>query len=84
MARRTATLRPPGLYQYPNHIACEEAGNHVIELTVWPPKIRAGVDPTVSARCTKCGCWCQVSPDNDPEHSGIEIVVPTKAKVLAK
>lgn len=68
---------------------CEESdkynGLHRIEVTTWPPRPKGDEPhPTTSSRCTRCGCWAIVDKDNDPEQSGIEVVVLEREKRGAK
>ena len=83
MARRQLKPRPNPAYEFSSMEECEESpkygGLHRIEPSQWPPKAQHGeARPTLAARCTRCGCNCIVSGDNDPDVSGIEVVLPEK------
>lgn len=91
MARRQ--LRPivKAKYEFASKDECETDpkydGLHLIEPTQWPPKSQHGEDrPYASAQCVRCGTWCLAYTDNDPDQSGIDVVIPkkdVKEKVLA-
>ena len=81
MARRPIPMKVPKPYQYASMEECEESGNvHRAEVKQWPPpRSRTGEpNPFLSTRCTRCGCHLLVYGDNDPENSGIEVVVLEK------
>ena len=74
-------LRPE--YEFQSMEECEESdkygGMHRVEPTKWPPKAEHGeLRPYASARCTRCGCHCLAYADNNPDESGIEVVIPEK------
>lgn len=83
MARRRIVEKPRPEYEFASVAECEESskygGNHRIEVTQWPPKAQHGEErPSLSARCTRCGGWCIVYGDNDPNESAIEVVPPER------
>lgn len=78
MARRPIPPKPVRPYQYETIEQCEESGElHRAEVKTWPPpRSRAGeAVPFLSTRCTRCGGHLLVYADNDPNASGIEVVV---------
>lgn len=78
---RRASMHPE--FEFASDVECEESdkygGRHLIEPSVWPPKAQHGeTNPTLAARCKRCGSTCIVTGDNDPEDSGIEVVIPRR------
>ena len=87
MARRPIPPKPPRLYEYASMEECEESGTlHRAEVKQWPPqRSRSGeANPHISTRCTRCGCHLLVYGDNDPENSGIDVVVLEKEHAGSK
>lgn len=95
MARRPIVPKPVRVYRYDSIEQCEQAeetgGLHRAEVKTWPPaRSRAGeANPSVSTRCSHCGGHLLVYGDNNPEASGIEVIVPeatpkSPAKALSK
>lgn len=85
MPRRPLKKKLPSDYEFADDAECESSekygGLHRVEpsATQWPPKAKHGEpDPYVSLRCTRCGCWCLTYADNDPDKSGIEVVLPDR------
>lgn len=87
MARRPIPPKVPRPYQYATIEECEESGNlHRAEVKTWPPqRTRTGEpNPFTAARCTRCGCNLLAYGDNDPDNSGIEVVVLEKEPHIVK
>ena len=88
MPRRELIARPKAAYRYVTtesvraidlcETSVETGGLHRVEPAVWPPRKKRGVatDDAVSLSCVHCGAVCLVYPDNDPESSGIDVIVP--------
>ena len=82
MARRPIPPKPTRPYEYETIEECEESGKlHRAEVKTWPPpRSRAGEpNPFISTRCTRCGGHLLVYGDNDPDNSGVEVIVLEKA-----
>ena len=78
MARRPIPPKPVRPFEFETIEECEESGKlHRAEARVWPPpRSRAGEQtPHLSTRCTRCGGHLLVYGDNNPDDSGIEVVV---------
>ena len=83
MARRPIPVKPVRPYEFETIEQCEESGTlHRAEVKTWPPPRTAAGEPNpyVSTRCTRCGGNLLVYSNNDPENSGIEVVVLEKEK----
>jgi len=83
MARRPAKPRVIPQYLYTSLEDCEDPGNdtkglHLAQAKTWPPRrTNAGEpDPYIGCVCARCGCNLVVYASNNPEQSGIEVVVP--------
>ena len=78
MARRPIPEKKPKSHEFQSIEECEESGKlHRAEVKQWPPpRTRSGeANPFVSTRCTRCGGHLLVYGDNDPDNSGIEVIV---------
>ena len=87
MARRPIPVRPVRPYKYETIEQCEESGElHRAEVKTWPPpRSRAGeANPFLSTTCTRCGGNLLVYGDNDPNQSGIDVVVVEPESKLVK
>ena len=62
--------------------SAETGGLHRVETDTWPPVKRRGMpsDDIAWYRCVLCGTNVGVYPDNDPELSGIEVIVLSAVK----
>ena len=78
MARRPLAVKPKPQYEYASMQECEESGVrlHRLETKQWPPKSLHGEPmPHAAGLCTRCGCNLIAYGHNDPEQSGLEVVV---------
>jgi len=72
----------------PAHIQCEESEPyHVVRPTLsqWPPR-SANMDdsnPSTAIQCELCGCWNVVYADNDPDRTGVLVLLPEQHKAKA-
>ena len=85
MPRRPAPPADPSAYLYKNLEECETKGNHRATPLAWPPVAKNSMEKaSMELRCDLCGCHLIVSADNDPDRTGIDIVIPVRqAKPVA-
>lgn len=91
--KRTATGTAPSKYKYtghfeggdwiPPHVECEEAGDHQVTPTLWPPPrtARDAADPHINVRCDLCGAHLAVYEGHATgQMGGVTVVLPNRVK----
>ena len=89
MARRQPRPKRNPEYEFQSIEECEESekygGFHRVEVVDWPPRPKGDeARPCVFRPCTRCGGNVGVYGDNDPERTGVEVVVMERERRLPR
>ena len=89
MARRNLRPRVKSKYEFQSVEECETddkyGGFHRVEVMDWPPRPKGDEPrPCIFPTCTRCGGHIPVYGDNDPERTGVEVVVLERERRLPR
>ena len=73
----------PSRYRYQNLVECEEAGNHRVTPTTWPPPKTATMttDPHLNMQCELCAAWLVVYEGHATgQLKDIDVILPERLK----
>ena len=93
MRPKRGTTTAPSPYKYTHDytenksalVQCEEAGDHEVHPSVWPPLSTTGdPNPSVGLQCVLCGCWLVVYRGHATgELKDVKVILPKLEKASA-